>query len=220
MAIGNYRNVRIEKDLQHECSPQHDCSGHVTLGNSKWIESKLLPGMTAEIDTIATATTNTSGAFGGTYVPVPTSATPTIGTIGINPNPNTIGPGFGVIQSSFGFPPVVEEEPDECEDGHFIDQKTVRTFVEDGDDQITGQCLFCGIVIYLPELEGTLAFERAGKAVGRAMTLEDGDGENVGELLADVNRIERDLKAEMMKFKRALGMLDIARDLIEERVCA
>lgn len=186
---------------------QHDCSGHVTtLGTSKWVESKLLPG-TTEITSIDVYVTNTVAPYGGTY-----------NTLALA-TPNTFIGGFGT-QTFPSVPYVAEEETDECEDGHYVDQKTIRTVIEDGEDQITGRCLLCNTLVYLPEIEGSLAFERAGKAVGRAMTLEEGDGENVAALLADVGRIERDLKAQMMKFKRALGMLDIARDLIEERICA
>lgn len=131
------------------------------------------------------------------------------------------------IQTPFPSPPygsgvfgVLEEiETDDCADGHCIDAKTIRTVIEDGEDEITGRCFFCDVLVYLPELEGALAFEKAGKAVGRAMTLEDGD-DDIGELLADVNRIERGLKAEMKKYQRALGMLEIARDLVEQRACA
>lgn len=201
----------------------HDCSGHV-IGATSWALSKALPEISdAEIEAFTSNTSygSSSGTYtGGSWLPGTVPQTPTVGT---NPYPNTAAPAttFGTISTSFGFPmPSEEEETDECADGHFIDHKSVRTIFEDDEDQITGQCLFCGITVYLPELEGALAFERAGKAVGRAMTLEDGDGENIGALLADVAKIERDLKAEMTKFRRALGMLEIARDLVEQRACA
>lgn len=189
-----------------------DISSVASARASSWSAAQVLPdSYTASDSTVMN--TSTSLPYG--------SGAPSTPTVGINPYPTTVAPStFGTIQTSFGFPPEPEPEPDECEDGHYIDQKTVRTFVEDGEDTITGRCVFCDVTVYLPELEGILAFERAGKAVGRAMTLEDGDDENIGALLAEVSRIERDLKAELTKYKRALGMLEIARDLVEQRACA
>lgn len=190
---------------------------------SKWHQAAVIPEMTA--------TLTSNNANGGTWAGGYSGGTPW------NPNTTTpYTPNGAPITQPWTNPPVVpattqtiqylhtnlpdEEETDECADGHYIDHASIRTIIEDGEDQITGRCLFCEVVIYIPDIEGALSFERAGKAVGRAMTLGDGDDEKVGDLLADVLNIERALKIEMKKFERALKMLDIARDLVEQRACA
>lgn len=131
---------------------------------------------------------------------------------------------FPTYQITPGFSPMTGVDieiatPDECAEGHIVQASSIRYIKgpTEEDDEIIGFCLFCECRVTIPEVVGGLSFEKAGSAVGRAMTLQDDDNEKIGELLADLAQLERDAKAEIARIKRALGMIDIARDLAEQR---
>lgn len=88
------------------------------------------------------------------------------------------------------------------------------------DEEIHAACAVCRQQIVLPHVEGGLTFEKGGAIIGRAMTLEDGDDEKIGELLAELNLLEEQITKEEVRYRRARGLIKIARDLVQQRALA
>lgn len=83
------------------------------------------------------------------------------------------------------------------------------------EDGIKGFCIRCEDRMVVPRVPGGISFDKAGNLVGRAMTIEDED--SLGELLAELNLFERDVNKEIAKYKRTLGLVKIARDIVQNR---
>lgn len=95
---------------------------------------------------------------------------------------------------------------------HKIDESDIRI---EGDD-VVGYCDHCSCRIIIPRVPGGVSFEQAGTLVGRAMTLEDED-ESVGDLLAELSLLEKTVGKELSRYRRVLGMVKIARDIVHNR---
>lgn len=116
--------------------------------------------------------------------------------------------------SSSGFTVEMPKLPDFGCTQHEVDVDRM----EIRDDEIYAYCRRCPDRIHIPELPGGVNFERAGSYVGRAMALDDGDSDRVGQLLADLITLEKEITQEITKLERAQKLVSLARDMAKERM--
>lgn len=86
------------------------------------------------------------------------------------------------------------------------------------DDNIVGVCDRCGVRIFVPRIPGAFSFEKAGSALGRAMSLDEDDEDGVGELVLEIEALQEAIDKDIRKYKRAMEVLQIARNLARKQL--
>ncbi len=99
--------------------------------------------------------------------------------------------------------------PTPCADYHVLTEELLQVEA----DEVVGTCIRCGVRVFVPRIAGAFSFERAGSFVGRAMSLDSEDPEEkLGDLMAELAALEKQIKRDQARLERAREMLVIARN--------
>lgn len=150
------------------------------------------------------------GASGGTV-----AATHTIGSF--TPNLMQQSPVYGGV---FQTPPLYGDgEPwaEHCDAlGHVLDPDTAR----EEDTAVVGACMTCHQSMRVERIPGGMEYFRAGRAIGKAMSLDDGDDDGLAELLGELKKIETVIAKEVEKLRRAKQLITLSRSIVTKKVFA
>lgn len=148
---------------------------------------------------VAAGSQGTCTGFGGAYT---------------DPSWVVTGIGTSVPQTTTDFvwntPPVAD--PAVACTEHEIEEDSIEL----RGDEMWGYCSQCYDAVRIPRIVGSFNFEKAGRFIGRAMTIED--DENSAELLAELNIFEQQIQDELARYKRALKMITVARTVAKNQV--
>ncbi len=156
--------------------------------------------------------------------PKPASATFSVNLVTTDSSGTVIPSTFTPVTTPFApntspaWQPMVGTDPvdwhsfpavNQCADGH-----PIGDFLQEAGDEVVGICENCGIRVFIPKIPGAFSFERAGKFIGKAMSLDAED--DMGELLTELAELEDQIKRDQKRFQRALEILQIARGMAKK----
>lgn len=84
-------------------------------------------------------------------------------------------------------------------------------------DGVYGACVQCGEEFRLPQVPGGISFERAGKFLGRALSVDHEDDEMIAELMIELALLEREIEKEIERYDDAHELVKLARQLVNKR---
>lgn len=200
MAFGGRSDILIKNELER-------ASGSTIKVNP---DQNFGPMLTETLNNLCTASSAASAAISDTfgYVSSGTSFGRPSGCVPSNPLMQQ-QPMLGTDLTSWTFPP--SESP--CKEYHVLTEELLQ--VE--DDEVVGTCGRCGVRVFVPRIAGAFSFERAGAFIGRAMSLDSEDPEeNLGELMAELAVLEKQIKRDQARLERSREILVIARNMAKK----
>lgn len=132
-----------------------------------------------------------------------------------NSNPVTFPPPQQPYMQPLVATDVTQWPPSRCADWHTLREDLIEF---SGDGSIVGACERCGVRVFLPRIAGEFSFEKAGAFVARAMSLDEDDDESAGALLLEAVELQKQIDKDIKRFKRAMEVLQIAKNIAKKRV--